>query len=192
MGGFIPSVSLPPVLTCRKNAPCTKDCYATKRTYKYKNVVESLRYNLNSYTEKPDEFFQEIIAFLNNGLISYKYFRWFAAGDIVDSSFLLGMVKVAKKCKKTRFLCFTKKFELVNEYLKNNTLPKNLKIVFSGWGPDFKIDNPFNLPVSHVRFKEQEKNLIIPVSAIPCTGECQTCVACWSLKEGQTVAFKKH
>ena len=25
--GMIPTISLPPIITCRKNAPCAKDCY---------------------------------------------------------------------------------------------------------------------------------------------------------------------
>ena len=36
--GWIPSVSLPPIITCRPNAPCKKDCYALKAYRCYKRT----------------------------------------------------------------------------------------------------------------------------------------------------------
>lgn len=102
------------------------------------------------------------------------------------------MIRVAKQCKQVKFLCFTKKFDIVNDYLKENKLPKNLKIIFSAWHKAFKVDNPFNLPVAYVFFKKQELNPEIPVFAIPCGGSCPECLACWSLENGQSVFFNQH
>ena len=79
----------------------------------------------------------------------------------------------------------------INNYLKNNSLPKNLNVVFSGWDENFKIDNPYCLPTTYVYFPKQSNNHI-PEFAIPCKGECKHCKSCWSLKMWQSVYFHKH
>ena len=192
LGDKIPSFNLPPIITCRADAPCKYGCYAVKGRWNYENVKKSLIENLNEYKNDSNKLFQEIINYINNGDVIYKFFRWFSSGDIVDTKFFLGMIKVAKICKATKFLCFTKKFSIVNSYLAlNKKLPNNLKIVFSGWDEDFKIDNPFNLPTTYVYWKNRS-NKHIPEYAIHCVGDCRTCKACWGLKKRQSVYFDKH
>lgn len=111
----------------------------------------------------------------------------------MDYNYLLGMIKVANKCKQVKFLCFTKKFDIVNDYVNHGgKIPNNLKIVFSAWHKAFKVDNPFNFPVAYVFFKKEELNPDIPEMAIPCGGHCPECLACWSLKKGQSVFFNQH
>lgn len=192
LGGVIPSINLPTTV-CRADAPCKKGCYAKKGTWLYENVIKSLQNNLKEYNENPKNFFQQVIDFCNNGDVIYKFFRWFSSGDIVDARFFEGMVKVAKKCKDTKFLCFTKKFDIVNNYLTSGKkLPKNLKIIFSGWDKNFEVINPYNFPVAYVYFKDTSLNANISEFAIPCTGSCKTCKSCWSLEKGQQVCFNKH
>lgn len=193
LGGFIPSINLPAGLTCRATAPCQKGCYAKKGNWLYKNVKQSLLNNLEAFNESADEYFDYIINYLNNGDISYKFFRWHSSGDIVNLEYLKGIVRVAKECPQTKFLCFTKKFNLVNMYLEfNPNLPENLHIVFSAWDKNFKVNNPFNLPVTYINFKDSSKNAEIPEFAIPCIGKCSECKACWSLVKGQSVVFNQH
>lgn len=189
--GLIPSVNITPILTCRKNCPCAKDCYATKGNYRFKNVKDSLRSNYQQYIDNPTQYFEDIKNALS-GIISYRYFRWHAAGDIVDEAYFDGMIALAKKLPFTNFLAFTKKFEIVNEYVKRHgEIPPNLHIVFSAWGDEFKIDNPYSFPVAHVRFKNQP-NTNIPSSAVECSGDCTTCLQCWEIKNGESVVFNKH
>ena len=105
--------------------------------------------------------------------------------------YLEGMCKVARKNKGTHYLCFTKKFKIVNDFLaQGKRIPKNLSIVFSAWS-EWIPENPYNLPMTYVWGKDFENDLI-PVDAIPCGGKCYECQACWQLKKGQTVFFKKH
>lgn len=192
LGYQIPSISLLPQCSCRKDAPCSKGCYGKKGNFTYKQAQQSQLNNYNVYANKPQQYFDEIIHYLNDSLITYKYFRWHTVGDIVDPEYFKGMIRVAKQCKQVKFLCFTKKFDIVNDYLKENKLPKNLKIIFSAWHKAFKVDNPFNLPVAYVFFKKQELNPEIPVFAIPCGGSCPECLACWILENGQSVFFNQH
>ena len=189
--GLIPSVNLVPILTCRKNCPCAKDCYATKGRYRFDNVKKSLIYNYETYMLNPKQYFQDIKDALS-GIISYRYFRWHAAGDIIDEQYFEGMVDLAKALPYTSFLAFTKKFNIVNDYIKSNkVIPNNLHIVFSAWGDDFKVDNPFEFPVAHVRFKDKD-NKNIPDTAVECSGDCTNCLQCWKIKHGESVVFNKH
>jgi len=193
LGGFIPSINLPAGLTCRADAPCQKGCYAKKGNFTYKNVKQSLLNNLEAFNNDPEDYFNQIINELNNGDITYKFFRWHSSGDIVNYEYLKGIVKVAEACPQTKFLCFTKKFSLVNMYLDFKCqFPENLHIVFSAWDKDFKVNNPHNLPVTYVNFKDSSKNPKIPEYAIPCMGKCYECKACWSLTKGQSVVFNQH
>lgn len=193
LGYAIPTISLPPQCSCRKDAPCTKGCYGKKGNFLFKNVQESHMGNYKAYAENPDAYFDEVIAYLSNPLITHKFFRWHAVGDIVDERYLIGMIRVAKKCKSTKFLCFTKKFDLVNEYMtQGGSIPSNLKIVFSAWSKGFKVDNPYNFPVAYVFFKKADMNPNIPEMAIPCKGHCPECLACWGLRKGQSVYFNEH
>lgn len=192
LSGQIPSVNLPAIKTCRHDAPCKHLCYATRGNFTFPNVKQSHINNLACFIDNPDAYFDDIIAFLN-GLVSYRYFRWHSSGDIVNADYLRGMIKVAKKCKSVKFLCFTKKFEIVNDYLKSGEkIPNNLHIVFSAWDKDFIVNNPYNLPMTFVDFKDSSKNPAIPELSIPCVGKCYECQACWSLKKGQSVVFHQH
>ena len=104
------------------------------------------------------------------------------------------MVRVALEVPGTRYLCFTKKYELVNDFLAaGNSIPDNLTIVLSAWG-DWKPDNPYNLPMAYVKLKKQESD--IPADAKECPSFCGKCAAtknsCWNLKCGESVCFKQH
>lgn len=195
LGAQIPSLNLPPIITCRKNAPCGHLCYARKGNFRFPNVKKSHIDNLEHYQKDPDGFFNEIIDYLANGLITYKFFRWMSSGDIVDDKFLLGMIKVAQKCPDVKFLSFTKKFEIINEFVNATgieSIPNNLHIVFSMWDKTFKVDNPYNFPTTWVDFADKTQNPEIPEFAIPCIGQCWKCQSCWSLHSGQSVVFHQH
>ncbi len=190
--GIIPSVNLPPVTTCRKGCPCARDCYARHGNYRFKNVKESLQNNLDAYLENPEKYFKDIEYAINNGFLSYSYFRWHAAGDIVDEKYFRGVVKVAEDLRMTSFLLFTKKFEIVNKFLvEGKTIPENLHIVYSAWGKDFQIPNPFRFPIAYVRFKGED-NSYIPSTAQECSGDCTNCLTCWNISKGESVVFNKH
>ena len=192
--GRIPSLNIQPILTCRKGAPCSSLCYARKGTFNYKNVVKSHMDNYIAYNENQKDFFKQINDILNNDVIIYKYFRWHMSGDIIDMNYLYGMIDLANKNKKTKFLAFTKKFDLVNMYLEasGKKLPKNLIIVFSAWDINFNVPNPHNLPIAYVNFKNKDLNPDIPHNAKKCNGDCTTCRICWNLKSGESTVFNQH
>lgn len=112
LGYQIPSISLPPELSCRKDAPCAHGCYGKKGNFLFSAVQNAHKQNYDCYVNDPDGYFNDIISYLNDGLVSYRAFRWHTVGDIVDYNYFLGMIRVAKKCKNTNFLCFTKNSQL--------------------------------------------------------------------------------
>ena len=191
LGGDIPSVSLPPILTCPAGIGCAKKCYARKGRFAFSKNKELLMNNLNVWRTDPQAFEQAV---MNYSFFS-AFFRWHVAGDIPDASYLRMMVRVTEACRSTKFLAFTKQYELVNNHIRmNGKLPDNLTIVLSAWG-DIIPQNPFNLPVAYIRFKSGNP-VEIPSDARHCMKYCGECVmsgcSCWSLKEGQSVVFDEH
>lgn len=186
--GAIPSVSLPAIVTCRKDAPCKKDCYACKYCRRRSNVKKSYEKNYRIYRETPDLYFMQ----LSYAMKMTKYFRMHVSGDIPTADYFARLVDVVRENDHCTVLMFTKQFEIVNAYIANGgTIPDNFKIIFSGWGA-WHCVNPYNFPETNVIFRDT----IIPDNWKICGGNCQTCacrgVGCWELKKGETIAFYKH
>lgn len=196
--GPIPSVSLPPVITCRKNAPCLKECYAIKLCKLRPTVKSAYDRNFEIYKNDPDIYFLQVSAAMK----TTKYFRVHVSGDIPDAEYFARLVDVVRENAHCTVLMFTKQFEIVNAYIQeqfknwkisrvNQIIPENFKIIFSNWN-DWKCENPYNFPTTNVIFK----NTVIPDDWKICGGNCQQCACrgcgCWEVKNGETIAFYKH
>lgn len=186
--GQIPSVSLPPVITCKNCSTCAKKCYAAKLCRIYKTVKEAYDRNLEILKEDRDSYFIQVKA----AAITSRYFRFHVSGDIIDIDYLDRMVKLARELKGTEFLAFTKNYEDVNEYFTTHKKPKNLHLIFSLPFTGATIDNPHNLPQAAVILKGQTPDDSWKI----CGGNCTECackgVGCWELKKGETIAFYEH
>ena len=191
LGSFIPSVNLPPCDTCSPDAPCAKTCYARKGNFRFSNVQKSMRENYLAWLNTPQEYEDAIVAVASN----FTHFRFHSAGDIPDEKYFQTMIRITKRCPNTKFLVFTKKFAIVNDYLGHGgVLPDNLSVVFSAWGDDHLPENPNHLPVAYVRLKNM--TCTIPEGAHECPGFCGSCAStdhsCWNLKHGESVVFNQH
>ena len=145
--GEIKSVSLPSGLTCIK-CGCNKKCYAKKIERLRPNVRNSYIRNLNILEEDPQTYWREVEA----AIMTSRFFRFHVSGDIPDWDYLIKMVSIAVRNLHCEILCFTKKYEIVNNYLSNvGDLPPNLHMIFSAW-VDLKMVNPFHLPEAHVLY----------------------------------------
>lgn len=185
--GSICAINLPAIITCRDNAPCKKLCYARKGHFQYSNVKNCYEENLRAFLEEPKQAELDII----NQLPIEGHCRIHASGDFVNKEYLEMLIRVAKKCKGVKFMAFTKKYELVNDYLNNgNKLPSNFKILFSGWY-GLEMENPHNLPTAYIQLKKQNDDRI-KKNAIQCTGSCPKCFSCWKVRKGQQVMFHQH
>lgn len=191
--GRIPSVSLPSVVTCR-NCDCQKKCYARKLERIRKSVRGAYQHNLSVLKESPQIYWREVEA----AIMMSRFFRFHVSGDIPDANYLQNMITIAARNPHCEILCFTKKYELVNEYIQNdggapNKLPENLHIIFSGW-VGLEMANPFSLPEAHVRYRDGSTTA--REDAIQCGGNCTECAVtdggCWTLKNGEQVVFNEH
>lgn len=189
--GAIPSVSLPAGVTCRKNCLCWAKCYAHKLERIRKSVREAYESNYKLLLEEPDTYWREV----NATVMLNRYFRFHVSGDIVDMDYLVNMVKVAKDNPHCQILCFTKQYELVNEYLDNHKegFPSNLHIIFSVWD-GMECPNPHNLPEAHVRYRDGHTTA--RDDAYECGGNCADCAVvecgCWVLEDGEQIIFNEH
>ena len=186
--GFIPSVSLPPIITCKNCDSCAGLCYAAKLCRIYKTVRNAYNRNLEILKADSKSYFEQV----ESAAKLSRFFRWHVSGDIIDSEYLDNMCKVARRCKDTKFLAFTKNYEDVNAYFETHKKPRNLQIVFSLPFDGAKIENPHNLPTAAVILKGAAPKDNYKI----CGGNCEKCacrgVGCWELKKNETIAFYQH
>ena len=185
----IPSVSLPPVKTCVNCESCAHKCYAAKLCRIYPSVKAAYDRNYDILIRNRAAYFSQVKA----AAILSGFFRWHVSGDIIDADYLYNMCKVARECKNTRFLVFTKNYDVINRYFgAGYKKPRNLQVIFSLPFDGATVDNPHNLPTAAVILKGKEP---APNYKI-CGGNCAECAACgigcWELKKGETIAFYEH
>lgn len=123
-----------------------------------------------------------------------RFFRYHVSGDIPDNVYFTHMVEIAERNSHCEMLCFTKKYNIVNNYLDSGKkIPQNLHIIFSGWR-DIKMVNPYNLPEAHVKYRDGSTTA--REDAKLCSGNCTDCAitddGCWALASGQQVVFNEH
>ena len=190
--GQIASVSLPPIITCSKEAckHCGKKCYALKiARLRPKTVGAAYQRNLDILKTNPDQFWREVEA----ALMVNRFFRFGVSGDIYNKDYLVKMCELAERNKHCQIICFTKQFAIVNEYLSEYKLPDNLHLIFSAWR-GMTMNNPYNLPEAHVIYKDGYTTA--KDGAKLCTGNCFVCCTtnanCWSMKNGEQILLKEH
>ena len=182
------NVNIPPPMMCQ-GMPCLKRCYSMKAWRLYPNVRDMWTQNYEFYKSDPQGYFDSIIRQIQGAKFTVKFFRWHSAGEIVDHAYFEGIVKVASVCKKTKFLIYTKRYELAD--YKH---PKNLQIIFSVWpGMEVSQELAINKPMSWVDDK------ITPVISLKdkkpfyCKGHCADCRLCWKLSSlKKDVIFHQH
>ena len=182
-----------PVCVCRGDAPCRSVCYACKGAQQIAKVQAAYYRNLRLYMENPNSFFEQMYYKIKfSGL---PMVRLFDTGDIPDGEFLELLVKLCEQTPDVKYMAFTKKYELVNEYLdKHEKLPDNLNILFSAWHKMWDVPNPYGLGIAYVDFNDKRLNAEWPKNAFVCPGRastCSACGACWS-KRLKAVVFHQH
>ena len=206
--GAIPSVSLPSLETCIP-CDCQRKCYARKIERLRPNVAASYKQNLQVLRNDKDTYWREVEA----AIMTSRFFRFHVSGDIPDADYFNCMVEVAKRQPHCAILCFTKKYDIINEYITLHglepsnddlcaniiencvqlALPENLHIVFSAW-VGLEMVNPFAFPEAHVRYRDGTTTA--DLLAKECGGNCTECAiidgGCWTLQQGEQVIFNEH
>lgn len=178
--GRVMNVSLAPLLTCL-SAPCFLFCYDVKACLQYVNVRDARVRNTVLAIKYPDVYFSRIRERLSRRRTN-KYFRWHVGGDIPTASYFAEMVKIAREFPDFTFWTYTKKYHIVNAYVKENgraAIPENLHIMFSEWD-GMPLVNPYDFPIFTVRLKGGNKNHPaewFSANCFKCCGNCDICKA---------------
>ena len=158
-------------------------------TARRKTVREAYERNLYLLQNEPEKFWREV----NGAMAMTTHFRFGVSGDIYNMDYLEHIVELTRKNKQCEVLCFTKQFDIVNEYLKHHRLPKNLHLIFSAW-KGLDMPNPNNLPEVHVFYRDGTTTA--KDGAKYCSMNCFECAVenrnCWSLQNGEQIIFKEH
>lgn len=192
-----------PISTCREDVPCRPEnggtCYCCKDCQNMARTVACYVRNLRIYRTDRDGYWEQVAFKLKHTPL--PYFRYNDAGEIPDYEYIDGMVALARKFPSIKFLCYTKKYELVNEWLDNNggisAIPENLCIRFSTWDKTWEVPNPYNLPMAWVHFKNDLLNPEIPEKAAKCSNQidknikCGGCGICFN-KTIHDIVFEQH
>lgn len=208
--GAIQSVSLPSGITCR-DCECRKKCYAGRLEKLRRSVRNAYLNNLNVLNTEPETYWREVEA----AIMLSRFFRFHVSGDIPSPDYFGQMVDIARRNPHCEILCFTKKYEIVNDYIADalhirqarqlqtgqgesapetdEIFPENLHIIMSAWR-GLEMVNPYSLPEAHVRYRDGTTTA--SDGAIECGGNCTECAiteeGCWTLKRGEQVIFNEH
>lgn len=183
--GVGPNISLIPIKDCANCSLCKKKCYALKSWRRFAGTRKAWSENSRMAHNKRDNYFHMVWEYLLKKWPAT--FRWHVAGDILDQDYYDRMVYLAEEFTQTKFLCFTKRFDL-----NFDRRPDNLAMVFSRWpGDERTAVRPERLPNSWVQDGTETR---IPEGAIKCTGRCDQCFMCWHIKAGKDghVYFNIH
>ena len=179
--GAIPSISLPPIVSCCSDVPCTKQCYARKAYRQYTNTRRAYDRNLHILQNDRFDFFNQLNKWLDSHIP--EYFRFHVSGDFIDANHLFEAIKTAARFSTIKFLAFTKNHEILPTM--TSLIPSNFTVMASMW--PLWGTRPTGYRAAWVQDGTEDR---IPSTALECPGNCENCVECWS---GDTdVWFKLH
>lgn len=188
--GNVASVSTLPFLTCPAccGDTCGEKCYAAKLANLRPAALKSYAVNTAIAIRRPDVYWTQV----NAAISGVRFFRFHVSGDIMNADYFAHMIECARNNPHTEILCFTKRYNIVNQWIDvNGEIPANMHILFSGW-TNLTPDNPYMIPETNV----------IPHGEIAkdnwsmCNGNCFECAitgnGCWAAKHGDVIAFNMH
>lgn len=117
-----------------------------------------------------------------------KFFRFHTSGDFDNSQeYVNATIDLATKFPKTKFMCYTKIYEL-----DFTAKPANMTVVLSQW-PGWKSTENM-AQFSGQTFVQDGTETRIPVGTHQCPGSCEKCRACWLItrKPNCAVYFDIH
>ena len=156
-----------------------------------KAVAKSHARNYNAVTEDMGKVEEYLIKWITKH--KPAFFRIHASGDFAIPHYghrYAGMwYRVAKACPDTRFLAFTKAYDIVRKVPFYEL--DNFSLVLSEWTDVLKA--PDDLKEHYRTSRAVEKLEDAKANEVICPGNCETCGMCWALKSLEhDVAFEIH
>jgi hypothetical protein len=180
--GKTPNISTLPDFDCGLDVPCKRDCYAQKFLFR-PSVRKAWTENSTMQRCHVDEYFREISVYLEKK--KPEWFRIHVAGDFIDQHTLTEWKILAGCYPETKFLAFTKRFDL-----DFRGLPGNVTIrasLWPRWGNPARLRRG-GLPLFWMQDGTEDR---IPRGGIVCPGSCETCRACWD-RRITDIVVEKH
>lgn len=190
---------LPAVLTCKGSfnsdgsvCDACKVCYASKRTFLFKNVKQNRLDNMLAW--RSDKWVEIMTAEIKRDEKIYKdnLFRFFASGDGEELELWEKILLIVKACKETRFWIPTRmyKFSEYRPIIDKLNNQKNCVVRFSGDDLDGEpvkgkyISTIIRKPI------QLRKDAFICPSYLQ-GGKCLDCKECWS-KDRKEILYPLH
>ena len=191
-GKNVYTVSLIPIADCGHNCKgCKKECYDVINVCFQPKVQADRARNSAVHRKDINRFWEEVSYGIKYNCV--QALRINVGGDVCKEDLPL-INKVAKENPKCDILFFTKSYEEVNEFLDNNEFAPNVHCIMSAW-KDTPMDNPHNLPVSHVLYADGSTTAP-EYGSHYCQGNCAHChyneEGCFTLGKGESVIFPAH
>lgn len=205
--GDIPSVSLPPIITCQEHVPCARDgrCYVIKHM-KFGTVVRAFSKNYRIYLEDPQRYFSQIKGYLL--FYEPEYFRYHVGGDIPDQEYFDRIKALCLEVPEVKFMLMTKCYMDKHYYewraegeegspkkrsieLTCGVMPSNLSIIISAWpGYPIPADLRERFPIAYMDDGNEPR---ITAADFVCHNHCDSCHYCWAAKKTRkNVVFPLH
>ena len=192
--GAIPSFSLPSGITCSDEACKTcylDDCYGAAMERRLPNVRKSYAENLKLLQEDL-EACRRWLNWYFDSPNAPRMFRIHVVGDFFSYDYLCMWLDVIRKHPETKFMAFTKQFDVIISRVMVIGLPDNLTLIASAWpGVELPAWVQERMPVAWLQDGTETR---VPENAYHCDGNCAgECHGhCWSMKPGDSVVFEKH
>lgn len=191
--GRVPSVSLPPVVTCAPRVPCSiadadgrTPCYVVANIYRGPygaRVSAAYDRNLRILTASRSEFFRQLHAYIKR--TRPEFFRFHVSGDWVNRAHMRAALGTARAFPAVRFMAFSKR---LSWFPVASTVPRNFSLIASLWPNWGKRPRGYR-----VAYMDDGNETRITRRAIACLGNCETCAMCFHLPSlRRDVVFKKH
>lgn len=187
--GAIPAISFMPGRTCSKSAceTCLKQgCYALRMVQWRESIRRAWQENTDFAACDIQGFYYALYMNLKRRRKPIPFFRWCVGGDIFTSDLWQVVFQIAEDFPETRFLVFTKQFDLI----PSRKAPGNLVIIPSAWDG---VEIPEKLKRKFAIAYCLQHGQKAPAKSAVCPGSCTTCNYCFNLtKKRGNVAFYKH
>ena len=165
----------------RETDAICKACYSAK-------MLEGVRKNCAEPWQRNSDLLSEsVLSDDKLPVINAHSFRFHAHGELINLTHLVNYVNIAKKNPFTTFALWTKRTNLVHEYVKEyGPMPDNLIMIYSN--PKTHIVQ-HKIPTHFDKvFNALERNAITAAGETDCTGEsCIKCMACYRKGNNQDV-----
>ena len=177
---------------------CKDICYAVRDARRFHNTcIPSLAKNTLIMRRNMDGMFDQLKSECINKKV--KVLRYHSSGEIESYDYLLHMVKLAVELSHIKFYFYTKRFDLIDKYLKEyGELPNNLICNISEWKGNAKGFNLAGLNVfTYDDGTDESLKKVAHCPAVDKNGgktgiTCGQCKRCFSRNEGHIIAVYSH